>query len=169
MMESETTATESDTTYKAIVDRLTKKNIDFKVTTHEPVKTSQEAATIRGVSLESGAKALLIRDTKTNDMFLTVMSASEQMDSKAFKKLIKRKNLKFASEEEVKTITGCLPGAVPPFGSIFELQTWVDESLIKQGETINFNCGLRTHSLCMKVEDYLKFENPTVNNFIRKV
>jgi prolyl-tRNA editing enzyme YbaK/EbsC (Cys-tRNA(Pro) deacylase) len=36
----------------------------------------------------------------------------------------------------------------------------VDESLKLQGETINFNCGLRTHSMRLKVEDYLSLEKP---------
>lgn len=57
-------------------------------------------------------------------------------------------------------MTGCLPGAVPPFGSSFNVPTIVDESLKKQGDTINFNCGLRTHSFRMKVEDYLSVEQP---------
>ena len=36
----------------------------------------------------------------------------------------------------------------------------MDESLHKQGETINFNCGLRTHSMRLKVQDYLELEKP---------
>ena len=68
--------------------------------------------------------------------------------------------MRFATPEEVHQITGCLPGAVPPFGSIFGVQTIVDESLQKQGDTINFNCGLRTHSMRLKVQDYLEIEKP---------
>ena len=36
----------------------------------------------------------------------------------------------------------------------------MDESLRKQGDTINFNCALRTHSVRIKVEDYIKIEDP---------
>ena len=35
--------------------------IDHKLTTHEPVKTSEEAAAIRGVSVDTGAKAMIIK------------------------------------------------------------------------------------------------------------
>ena len=31
---------------------------------------------------------------------------------------------------------------------------------------MNFNAGLRTHSINMKVEDYLKIENPKTGNFV---
>jgi len=49
--------------------------------------------------------------------------------------------------DEVKKITKCLNGAVPPFGSIFGIKTYVDNSLVKQGDYISFNAGLRTKSV----------------------
>lgn len=88
------------------------------------------------------------------------MSASKKFSWKLVKKLLKVKNMRFATPEEVLEVTGCLPGAVPPFGSVFGISTIVDESLRLQGDTINFNCGLRTHSMRLKVEDYLGLEKP---------
>jgi Ala-tRNA(Pro) deacylase len=80
---------------------------------------------VRGVSLDSGAKAMLLRDNssksvETSILFtLAVMSASKKFSWKLVKKVLKVKNMRFATPEEVYQITGCLPGAVPPFGSIF--------------------------------------------------
>lgn len=65
--------------------------------------TSEEAATVRGVSLASGAKAMLIKDSgKTLTLegvpyYLAVMSASTRFSSKQFKKIINCKNIRFAS------------------------------------------------------------------------
>ena len=59
---------------------------------------------------------------------------------------------------------GCVTGAVPPFGSIFNVPLYVDESLILQGDTISFNAGMRTRSVIMNTQDYLKVENPTIVN-----
>ncbi len=53
-------------------------------------------------------------------------------------------------------------GAVPPFGSIFGVKTFVDESLFIQGENINFNAGLRTKSIIMSGSDYKLAENPEI-------
>eukprot|EP00349_Pseudokeronopsis_sp_Brazil_P001064 CAMPEP_0202963018 /NCGR_PEP_ID=MMETSP1396-20130829/7025_1 /ASSEMBLY_ACC=CAM_ASM_000872 /TAXON_ID= /ORGANISM="Pseudokeronopsis sp., Strain Brazil" /LENGTH=122 /DNA_ID=CAMNT_0049683917 /DNA_START=188 /DNA_END=556 /DNA_ORIENTATION=+ len=92
--------------------------------------------------------------------YLAVMSASRKFSWKLVKKLLNAKNIRFATPQEVTKVTGCLPGAVPPFGSVFGLETIVDESLRAQGEEINFNCGLRTHSIRMKVSDYLELEKP---------
>ena len=75
------------------------------------------------------------------------------------------KSSRFASEEEVLQITGCVPGAVPPFGSVWGLKTYMDESLKAQGDSINFNAGLRTHSVRMSVVDYIAVEEPTVCKF----
>jgi len=47
------------------------------------------------------------------------MSAVESMDWKKLKKAGFGKKLSFATHEKVKELTGCLTGAVPPFGSVF--------------------------------------------------
>lgn len=100
---------------------------------------------------------------ESNPLFyLAVMSAAKQFSWKLLKKALKIKNMRFASPEEVFQVTRCLPGAVPPFGSVFGVPTLVDESLRAQGDLINFNCGLRTHSVKMGVKDYLDIEQPKV-------
>ena len=64
--------------------------------------------------------------------YLAIMSASTRFSSKQFKKIINCKNIRFATPQEVFETTGCLPGAVPPFGKIFGLKVYVDRSLSKQ-------------------------------------
>ena len=51
---------------------------------------------------------------------------------------------------------------MPPFGSVFKVPTVVDNSLIQQGDTINFNAGMRTRSVQMKTQDYIDLEKPLV-------
>ena len=99
--------------------------------------TCEEAAEVRGVSLDSGAKAMVLKDTGKKlalegvPFYLAVLSASKRFNSKAFKKIINCKSLRFATPEEVFATTGCLPGAVPPFGKLFGVPVWVDRSLSK--------------------------------------
>eukprot|EP00347_Sterkiella_histriomuscorum_P018587 403344942 len=156
---------ENPATFEKITTMLREKGIDFNLTTHEPVLTSKAAAEARGATLASGAKAMLLKDNSKNVaesalFYLAVMSASKKFSWKLLKKVLKIKNMRFATPEEVYERTGCLPGAVPPFGSSFDTPTLVDESLQKQGQIINFNCGLRTHSVRMRFEDYIKIEQP---------
>jgi prolyl-tRNA editing enzyme YbaK/EbsC (Cys-tRNA(Pro) deacylase) len=41
----------------------------------------------------------------------------------------------------------------------------MDPSLQQQGDSINFNGGLRTHSISMKVSDFIAIEKPTIAAF----
>lgn len=161
---------ENDTTFNKITQFLTEGGVQYEVTEHKAVLTSEEAAEVRGVPLATGAKAMLLKDSGKKltregiEYMMAVLSASCKFSSKQFKKTSGCKNFRFATPEEVHNVTGCLPGAVPPFGKMFGIPIWVDRSLGKN-ETINFNCGLRTKSISMKYEDYFKVEGPTFHVF----
>ena len=60
-----------------------------------------------------------------------------------------------------RKVTGCIPGAVPPFGSLWNIQTYADQS-IENLDYIDFNAGLRTNSVKMSRQDYIKVEAPIV-------
>lgn len=126
---------------------------------------------------------------------LVVLSAAKKLDWKVIRlhpQIPKAKGLMMASANEVKQVTGCLTGAVPPFSSCFppyvipsdkdnndndnhaiqqtkeailSIPVIVDESLLLQGEVIHFNCGLRTHSMEMRTEDYIQLEKPILGQF----
>jgi Ala-tRNA(Pro) deacylase len=78
-----------------------------------------------------------------------------------YQAVLNTKSLSFATEVEVKKITGCLPGAVPPFGSLWNIKTYLDRSLQNEKE-IDFNAGLRTDSVHMFEADYESIEKPIV-------
>ena len=80
--------------------------------------------------LKDSGKKLVKPDTP---FYLAIVSAEKRFSSKDFKKLIGVKNTRFANAEEVLENTGCITGAVPPFGSLMTkpVPTFVDESLEK--------------------------------------
>ena len=161
---------ETPATFNKIKADLEAAKVAFTVSEHAPVLTSEEAAKVRNVSLDSGAKALILKDSGKKlvlegvPFYLAIIGASRKFNSKQFKKLINCKNIRFATPEEVHSSTGCLPGAVPPFGKMFKMPTWVDRSLSKEA-SINFNAGLRTHSMSMKYQDWFNFETPKLHVF----
>ena len=161
---------ENPATFEKIKAFLTEKGVAHTISEHKPVMTCEEAAEVRGVDLASGAKAMLLKDTGKKltlegvEYYLAVSSAAARFSSKQFKKVINCKSFRFATPEEVWEKTGCLPGAVPPFGKIFGVPVWVDRSLGKN-ENINFNCGLRTHSISMTYADYFNVEEPNWHVF----
>lgn len=62
--------------------------------------------------------------------FLTVMSASKKLNWKLLKKATTFKKIDLANVDEVFQVIKCKSGAVPPFGQIFNIETFVDQSLI---------------------------------------
>ena len=130
-----------------------------------PTPTSEDSARVRGATLASGAKAMLLSTKPNDELVLAVISAASKMDSKAFKKVGGFKSTRFADAKEVAAVTGCVSGAVPPFGSLFGLRTYVDQSLLQQGAEVNFNAGLRTFSVKMMADDFIAIEQPTVCKF----
>ena len=145
----------------SICDRLRnwlKQNgIPFTVLRHEPVFTSEQAAAVRGTSLASGAKALVVK--AGTEFVLLVLPADRKLDSRKARDALKVKALRFASKEEVQTLTGLQPGAIPPFGSLFELATYCDPAL-GENPSINFNAGDHAVSIQMSYSDYVQAEKP---------
>ena len=140
---------------------LDERKIKYISKHHEPVYTSEQAAAARGDKLKQGAKAMIIKTDK--DFVLAVLSAEKRIDSKKLKKVLNSKSISFADVGKVKSFD-LVPGAVPPFGSVIGLKTYVDKSLLENDE-ISFNAGSLTDSLKIKLDDYLKVENPIVSDF----
>ena len=135
---------------------------------HEPVRTSEQAASTRpGYSLEQGAKALIVRVKKSKKekvFVMLVLPAHLKIDNKKVKDYYQAKDFRFATEEEVLEITGGVqPGAVPPFGNLFDLEVLVDPKLL-DNQKIVFNAGDRSFSIAMKSQDYIKLASPKIQD-----
>ncbi|OAI46967.1 hypothetical protein AYO44_01850 [Planctomycetaceae bacterium SCGC AG-212-F19] len=140
-----------------LVERLRQGKVSHTVLKHEPVFTSEQAAAVRGTSLASGAKALVV---KAGDGFvMLILPADRKLDSRKARAALGVKALRFATKEEVKELTGLEPGSIPPFGSLFGLATHCDPAL-GENASINFNAGDHAVSVQMAYADYVAFERP---------
>lgn len=151
-----------DTVYSQILAMLKEGHIVHEAYGHEAVRTSEEAAKIRGTALHQGAKALvMVADGKP---LMVVVPGDERIDMTAFKHLHKIRDLRMATPDEVKKITGVPIGAVPPFGHIFDIPLYMEEGL-RTNKQISFNAGLHTKSILMNETDYEKVARPVVGAF----
>lgn len=138
--------------------KLDTAGIQYTLSHHEPTRTSEDASRIRGVSMHSGAKAIVTKGHKTGTHYLFVMPADLKLDNAKAKAAV-GEPVGFATD--VEAITGCVPGSVPPFGSVLGLQTYMDPRL-GENDIINFNAGSLTDSIGMRYEDYVKVEQPKI-------
>ena len=150
-----------------IKEILEENNIDYDYMEHKPVRTSEEAAKVREgkYSIEQGAKALIVRikvrgGNKYFAMF--VVPGHLRFDMDKSKALFNAKDIRFATEKEVSKITnGVKPGGVPPFGNLFNIDTFADKKMFDY-ENIIFNCGDKRASIAIKPSDFRHIVEPQV-------
>ena len=166
-------AEESAETHDALCALLRHHRVTFTLLSHPPCKTSEESAAARGVPLACGAKAMLLRVGKGagSSLVLAVLSAARRANLGALRGALSQKSVSLASPEDVWAATRCLPGAVPPFGSLFRdsgspVRTLVDPSLLEQGPSICFNAALRGVSIInLPINEWVRIEAPQVMAF----
>ena len=143
---------------------LTAEGARFRVLDHAPVFTSEEAATVRGTPLDSGAKALVM--LAVGAPVHVVLPGSRRVDNAKVRAVLGTRTLRFATPEELLALTGCVPGAVPPFGNLFGLPVLVDAALAARDE-IAFNAGSNTRSIIMSCADFLRLSGARVHPLSR--
>lgn len=150
-------------TVSKIIDLLKENNCWFETFEHEAVRTSEQAAKIRtGYSFQQGAKAMIVRVKSKSKFIMLVYPADKRFDSKKIKQILKTNDLRLATEQEVLEITsGVIPGGVPPFGNLFGLEVYADQSLF-DNEKIIFNAGDPRFSVAMNSKDYKTLVNPQI-------
>lgn len=133
---NETPAEEDFGTFQSImryIMSLKNPPISILLIRHPPVRTSVEASNQRQVPLHSGAKAMLVCQKNTDQFTLIVLPAHLSCDNKKIASTlgIANSKLRMATEDEVRKITGCVPGAVPPFGALFpqSVRTLIDSKM----------------------------------------
>lgn len=159
--------------FQMIVDLLSSKNVQFEHITHEHVHRSEEAAKIRGNRIEQAAKAIVLKvrkkkskenNSKDYEFIQCVVPGHKRIDLKKLKFILGLDNASLASPEEVLEMTNCTVGSVPPFGSLFGLQTYMDRTVLEQ-EYIFFSSGTHNDSVKMRSIDYVNVLKPEVTEF----
>lgn len=145
-----------------IRDILNKEKIEYEVLEHRPVFTSKEAAEVRGTELKQGCKALVLKTEEGH--IQAVVPGNKELDLEKLQRLTLFKKLELADAKEVRKVTGCNIGSVPPFGNLFGLKVYFDK-LVLENEIVAFNAGQHTKSIKMKAKDLQKIVNPVVGEF----
>jgi Ala-tRNA(Pro) deacylase len=75
-------------------------------------------------------------------------------------------DFRFANEEELDKLLGEVEiGGIPPMGSLFDLETYIDESIKGMNEVI-FNAGDKEVSIAVSADNYLRIEQPREDRLI---
>lgn len=137
----------------------------FNHSVHEETPTSEDSARVRGISMQEGVKALILRGKNTKKNYQFNISSHLKLDMKAVADIVGEK-CEFEDAAVIKERFGLEVGGIPPFGSLLNLDTFYDERIQTQARAA-FNCGLRTESIIMTTRDLITLVQPKIGQFTK--
>lgn len=146
---------------------LDENRIKYITIRHSPAYTANEIAQAAHIPGKEMAKSVMVKiDGK---MAMLVLPASRKVDVAHLRDLLDAKRVELATEPEFRNLfPGVEVGAMPPFGILYGLDTYVDESLTEDDE-IAFNAGTHTELIRMKYGDFRKLASPRVLEMSKRV
>ncbi len=132
----------------------------YVVISHSATFTAQEIAASAHIPGKELAKTVVVKlDSK---LAMAVLPASRKVDFAALKSATGARQVGLASEKEFQGMfPDCELGAMPPFGNLYGMEVWVDESLTRDTE-IAFNAGSHTELIRLAYEDFERLASPKV-------
>lgn len=117
---------------------LQDQDIDFDLLHHDQTRTSLEAASAANVSGDCVAKTVILEDD--SGYVMVVVPASHQLEMPRVHDLLLRPLILAHENELPRLFSDCKPGAIPPIGDAYGIETLVDDSLAEQPD-IYFEAG----------------------------
>jgi len=137
---------------------LDQEKVKYVIITHSPATTAQEIAAAAHISGKEMAKTVMMK--VDGEMVMVVLPASTKVDLGRLLDATGADGVELAQEREFKDLfPGCELGAMPPFGNLFGLRTFVAEELTED-EEIAFNAGSTTELIRMAYQDYARLVQP---------
>mgnify|MGYP001557866953 FL=1 len=148
---------------RKLQDYLDANNVRYVILSHSLAFTAQEVAASAHVPGQEIAKTVVF--WMDGAMALAVLPGSRMIDFTLLKKGAVAKDVEIAAESEFSdAFPQCELGAMPPFGHLFGMKTFVDASLADDKE-IAFNAGTHRELVRMRYADYERLTDPTIVRF----
>jgi Ala-tRNA(Pro) deacylase len=141
-----------------LTELLDREHIKYITIQHSPAYTAQEVAAAAHVSGKEMAKTVVTKlDGKPA---LVVLPASERVNFDQLRANTGAREVELATEQEFVTLfPECELGAMPPFGNLYGLDTYVARNLADD-EEIAFNSGTHTELIRMPYRDFERVVHP---------
>lgn len=144
---------------------LDENHVSYTTMAHTTAYTAQGAAATMKVSGKELAKTVVVRAGE--DTMLAVLPAAHHASLEKLSGLL-GKPVRLATEQEFGSLfPDCELGAMPPFGELYGLPVYVDESLAADEEIV-FNAGTHHDAIRMRYGDFARLVKPVVGAFASK-
>ena len=130
---------------------LAEKSVNYDLVAHPHTGSSHETAEASHVSEDHIAKAVIVKDASGYTM--VVVPASYYVEMKHVRKELDREFELVEEDEFAELFADCEPGAVPPLGPAYNIETYLDEGLISLAN-VYFESGDHEHLVHVSGEDF---------------
>ena len=124
-----------------------------------------------GYEIHSSARPVATQVAKTvmvragPECLLAITAESSEVNLDRLARITGNRRLRFATRFEVAALfPGCNPGALPPFGNLYDLPVWIDRSFVPDGD-IAFPVGTPEHTVRMRYADFVRLAQPRIGAF----
>ena len=147
-------------------DFLDEHNVKYVTTRHSLAYTAQEVAASAHIAGKELAKTVMVKiDDK---IAMAVVPASFKVSLDLLKDAAGASKVELAREQEFENMfPGSEIGAMPPFGNLYGMEVFVDESL-SQDEEIAFNAGSHTELMRLAYRDFERLVKPKAAKFVTR-
>ncbi|MFI5108291.1 MAG: aminoacyl-tRNA deacylase [Terriglobales bacterium] len=146
-----------------LTELLDHQNIKYTIITHSVAYTAQGIAALAHIPGQELAKTVIVNLDDT--LAMAVLPASGQVNLAALRVATGAKTATLAAEKDfLDRFPGCETGAMPPFGNLYGMNVFVDESLTRDKE-IAFNAGSHRELMRLPYEDFARVVQPKILQF----
>lgn len=148
---------------KRILAYLDENKVPYQIAAHPKAYTAQRVAASAHISGNYFVKTIVIKFAEK--LALAVLPANERINFDQFAKQMNTQKVELATEAEFqKHFADCETGGMPPFGNLYNMDTFISADLLKN-EEIAFNAGNHIEIITMKFKDYQRLVNPQAIHF----
>jgi Ala-tRNA(Pro) deacylase len=148
------------TMIKSLLDR---EHVKYVTIRHSPAFTAQEVAESAHIPGRIMAKTVMVEID--GELAMTVLPSNHRVIMDDLCALTGTEEVRIAREDEFcHVFPDCEPGAMPPFGNLYDLSVFVSPDLAEESE-IAFNAGTHTEVIRMMFHDFDVLVKPRVARF----
>ena len=139
---------------------LDRNGVAYEMLSHPEAYTAQQVAEAQHVPGKELAKVVMARSG--SEFAMLVLPAPYRVDLERARGALAKPKLELATEQDFAALfPQCQPGAMPPFGNLYDIPVWVDQGLLAD-EKIVFNAGTHTDTVRMRYADFERLVQPRV-------
>ena len=148
---------------KQLATYLSTHGAEFHVHRHPAAYTARATARSENVPEEAFVK-VVVADAD-GQLVMLCLPASRDVNLAAAAQALEAKHVRLASEEEFGGVfQGCDVGAMPPFGNLYSVPVYVDDTLAAD-ERIEFSAGSHEETFEMYYKDFERLVRPQIAHF----